>query len=46
MIERYYAPDQTLESKVDQEKFDAYIAANPMLLRVNQEAAAKAEREE
>jgi len=41
MIEKYYAPETTLKSKLEQEKFDAYIEANPMLLRVNQEAAAK-----
>ena len=41
MLERYYAPQNSLQSKLDQEKFDAYIEANPMLLKVNQEAAAK-----
>ena len=41
MLERYYAPQNSLQSKLDQEKFDAYIEANPMLLKVNQDAAAK-----
>ena len=41
MLERYYAPQNSLQSKLEQEKFDAYIEANPMLLKVNQEAAAK-----
>jgi len=41
MIEKYYAPETTLKSKLEQERFDAHIEANPMLLRVNQEAAAK-----
>lgn len=43
MVERYYAPENSLRSKLDQQKFDAYIEANPMLLKVNQEAAAKEE---
>ena len=43
MVERYYDPKNTLKTKLDQDKFDAYVAANPMLLRVNQEAAAKEE---
>lgn len=43
MVERYYAPKQTLKMKLDQNNFDAYIAANPMLLKANQEAAAKEE---
>ncbi len=41
MIEKYYALETTLKSKLEQETFDAHIEANPMLLRVNQEAAAK-----
>ena len=41
MLERYYAPQNSLQFKLEQEKFDAYIEANPMLLKVNQEAAAK-----
>jgi len=41
MIEKYYSPETTLRFKLEQEKFDAYLEANPMLLRVNQEAAAK-----
>ena len=41
MVERYYSPETTLKAKLEQEKFDSYIAANPMLLRANQEAAAK-----
>ena len=44
MIEKYYAPDTTLKSKLEQDKFDAYIRANPMLLRANQEAAARKQR--
>ena len=35
MVERYYAPQNSLQSKIDQEHFDAYIQANPMLLKVN-----------
>lgn len=46
MIEKYYDPAATLKTKLMQERFDEYIAANPMLLKANQEAAAKAEREE
>jgi hypothetical protein len=41
MIEKYYAPEGTLKAKLEQERFDAYLEANPMLLRINQEAAAK-----
>jgi len=44
MVEKYYAPKTTLKSKLEQEKFDAHLQANPMLLRVNQEAAAKQKR--
>jgi hypothetical protein len=43
MIERYYAPQNTLMTKLDQEHFDAYIAENPLLLKANQVAAAKEE---
>ena len=41
MIEKYYAPEQTLDWKLQEDHFKAYLEANPMLLRVNQEAAAK-----
>lgn len=41
MIEKYYAPQCTLKAKLGQEQFEAYLEANPMLLRANQEAAAK-----
>ena len=35
MIEKYYAPDDTLRAKLDQDKFHAYLDKNPMLLRAN-----------
>jgi len=35
-----------LRTKLEKERFDEHIAANPMLLRVNQEAAAKAAKAE
>jgi hypothetical protein len=43
MVERYYDPSQTLKTKLEQDKFDTYIANNPMLLKANQVAAAKEE---
>ena len=46
MIEKYYDPSHTLKSKLSQECFDSYLAANPMLLLANQKAAAKKEKEE
>ena len=46
MIEKYYDPTQTLKTKLAKERFDEYIAANPLLLRVNQLAAEKKEKEE
>lgn len=46
MIEKYYSPECTLKSKLDMEKFQAYLEANPMMLRANQEAAAKQQRQE
>lgn len=46
MIEKYYDPATTLKDKLKQERFDDYAKANPMLLKVNQEAAARKEREE
>ena len=46
LIEKYYAPEGTLKSKLEQENFDNHLKANPMLLRVNQEAADKKLREE
>lgn len=44
MIEKYYSPECTLKAKLEEDKFEAYLQANPMLLRANQEAAAKAQR--
>lgn len=44
MLEKYYNPETTLKAKLGQEQFDSYLAANPMLLRANQEAAAKKKR--
>lgn len=41
LIEKYYAPEGTLKAKLAQENFEQHLKANPMLLRVNQEAAAK-----
>lgn len=35
-----------MRTKLEKERFDEHIAANPMLLRVNQEAAAKAAKAE
>lgn len=35
MIEKYYAPQGTLRDKLDDERFEAYLQANPMLLRAN-----------
>lgn len=46
MVEKYYAPETTLKAKLEQERFDSYIAANPMLKRANQEAAARKQRQE
>jgi hypothetical protein len=36
-VERYYDPKGTLATKVSDDKFDAYLEANPDLLKVNQE---------
>jgi len=41
LLEKYYAPEGTLKAKLAQENFEQHLKANPMLLRVNQEAAAK-----
>ena len=35
MIEKYYDPAQTLKTKLAKDRFDEYIAANPLLLKVN-----------
>lgn len=35
MIEKYYNPEAALRTKLDQTQFDAYLAANPMLLQAN-----------
>lgn len=40
-VERYFDPADTLAAKTSDEEFEAYLTANPMLLRVNQEAEAK-----
>lgn len=45
-VERYYDPKDTLASKICDDEFEKYLAANPMLLRVNQEAEAKRLQEE
>lgn len=45
-VERYYDPKDTLAAKISDEEFEKYLAANPMLLRVNQEAEAKRLAEE
>lgn len=45
-VERYYDPKDTLAAKVCDEEFEKYLAANPMLLRVNQEAEEKRLQEE
>ena len=44
MIEKYYNPEAALRTKLDQTQFDAYLAANPMLLQANEKAAAREKR--
>jgi hypothetical protein len=46
LIERFYDPADTLKSKLAEENFEAYLEANPMLLRANREAEAKRLKEE
>jgi hypothetical protein len=45
-VERYYDPKDTLASKISDDKFQAYLDANPDLLKVNQEPEAKSVKEE
>mmetsp|Transcript_16955 Transcript_16955/g.12040 ORF Transcript_16955/g.12040 Transcript_16955/m.12040 type:complete len:187 (+) Transcript_16955:1533-2093(+) len=45
IIERYYAKEDKLETRLNPENFHEYIKQNPMLLVSNQKAAAKKERE-
>lgn len=45
IIERYYASEDKLETRLTPEIFHEYIKQNPMLLLSNQKAAAKKERE-
>lgn len=45
-VERYYDPKGTLATKVSDEKFEAYLEANPDLLKVNQEPEQKSVKDE
>lgn len=45
IIERYYASEDKLETRLNPDNFNDYIKHNPMLLLSNQKAAAKKERE-
>jgi hypothetical protein len=46
LIERFYDPAETLKAKLNEEHFDTYLDANPMLLRANRDAEAKRVKEE
>jgi len=37
ILERYYTPGTRLEDKLTEEKFTAYLKANPLKLAVNRE---------
>ena len=43
-MERYYTPGTRLEDKLDPKNFDEHLAANPLLLPVNQEIKDRNER--
>lgn len=45
-MERYYTPGTRLEDKLDEKNFAEHLAANPLLLPVNQEIKARNERME
>ena len=44
ILERYYTPGTRLEDKLDQKNFDEYLAANPLILPVNQDIKSRNER--
>ena len=35
ILERYFTPGTRLEDKLTEEKFNAYLKANPLMLKVN-----------
>ena len=37
IVERYFTPGTRLEDKLTEEKFNAYLKANPLMLPVNKE---------
>ena len=41
LIEKYYDPSTTLQSKLTKEKFQEYVKANPQLITASMEVSAK-----
>ena len=44
ILERYYTPGSRLQDKLDPKNFEDYLAANPLILPVNQDIKSRNER--